>query len=431
MKMKIIVALMLWTITSQYGQMLVNGPMVGYSAMRESVVWVQTKVVVTVQLRYWAASTPTDLLYSQEVTTLPENGFTAHLIADRLEPGTTYNYEVIVNGQMQAVKSEQKFKTQTLWKWRTDAPDVKFVAGSCMYVNEEKYDRPGKGYGGDYKIFESIYKDKPEFMVWLGDNTYLREPDLDSKSGIYYRYTHTRKIDELRPLLANTHHYAVWDDHDFGPNDSDRSYYGKQWTLQAFKDFWANPTYGVGGTEGITGAFSWSDADFFLLDNRWYRSAQAEDGQILGSAQIAWLKEALKYSQAKYKFVCVGGQFLNTVAKFENHAVFKKERQNILGIIDSMQIKGVIFLDGDRHHSEISLWTGPKGTTIYDVTSSSLTSSSSDNKDEANANRVAGSLTMQKNYALIQINGPKDKREVKVTFKDTIGAILFEYKIGY
>jgi alkaline phosphatase D len=431
MKYKLLFIVMLLATVRPYAQMLLNGPMVGYSSMRESVVWVQTKVIVTAQLRYWAVATPTDLLYSQEMTTLPENGYTAHLIADRLEPGTTYNYEVLINGQMQTVKSEQKFKTQTLWKWRTDAPDVTFVAGSCFYVNDEKYDRPGKAYGGGYQILQSIYKDKPEFMVWLGDNTYLREADWDSKSGIYYRYTHTRKIEELRPLLANTHHYAIWDDHDYGPNDSDRSYYGKHWTLQAFKNFWANPTYGVGGTEGITASFSWSDGDFFLLDNRWYRTGQSEDGQILGPTQMAWLTAALKYSEAKYKFVCIGGQFLNTLAKFENYAIFKKERQQLLDAIDSMQIKGVIFLDGDRHHSEISRWTGAKGTTIYDVTSSSLTSANQSNKDEINANRIDGSLIMQQNYALIQIVGSKDKREVKVTFKDTFGTTLFEYKIAY
>lgn len=412
-------------------QHLINGPMVGYSSMRESVVWVQTKVLSTVQLKYWPVASPENTMLSQEVTTMADNGYTAHLIADRLEPGTVYNYEVIANGRLQAKKSEQKFKTQALWKWRTDAPDVKFVTGSCMYVNEEKYDRPGKGYGGDYQIFQSIYKDTPEFMVWLGDNAYLREADWDSKSGIYHRYTHSRSVADLQPLLANTHQYAIWDDHDYGPNDSDRSYYGKQWTLQAFKDFWANPIYGVGGSEGITSAFSWSDADFFMLDNRWYRTPQSADGHILGKVQVDWLLDALRYSDAKYKFICVGGQFLNTVAKFENHAIYKKERKLIMEAIDSMQVKGVIFLDGDRHHSEISQWTGPKGTTIYDITSSSLTSGSSSNKDEVNDNRVKGSLILQKNYALVEITGPKDRREVKVTFKDIAGLPLFDYKIFY
>lgn len=100
-------------------------------------------------------------------------------------------------------------------------------------------------------------------MVWLGDNAYLRDADWDSRSGVYHRYSHSRAVKELQPLIANTPQYAIWDDHDYGPNDSDRSYYGKEWTRAAFQDFWANPVYGAGDTEGITGAFSHSDADFF------------------------------------------------------------------------------------------------------------------------------------------------------------------------
>ena len=50
----------------------------------------------------------------------------------------------------------------------------------------------------------------------------------------------------MQPLLARTHNYAIWDDHDFGPNDSDRSSAIKAITLEAFKDSWPNPSYGQG-----------------------------------------------------------------------------------------------------------------------------------------------------------------------------------------
>ena len=60
-------------------------------------------------------------------------------------------------------------------------------------------------------------------MLWLGDNIYTREVDFYSLSGYQKRYTHTRNIKEMQPLLSNTHHYAIWDDHDYGPNNTDRS----------------------------------------------------------------------------------------------------------------------------------------------------------------------------------------------------------------
>lgn len=82
-------------------------------------------------------------------------------------------------------------------------------------------------------------------MIWGGDNIYLREADWDSKTGIQHRYTYSRKIKEMQPLLAKTQNFAIWDDHDFGPNDGDRGFYNKNLTQQAFKDFWANKSYGM------------------------------------------------------------------------------------------------------------------------------------------------------------------------------------------
>ena len=74
-------------------------------------------------------------------------------------------------------------------------------------------------------------------MLWLGDNTYYREP-VFSASGMNYRYSHTREIPELQELLSSTHNYAIWDDHDyFGPNDADRSYKMRNEALEVFKNF--------------------------------------------------------------------------------------------------------------------------------------------------------------------------------------------------
>ncbi len=89
--------------------------------------------------------------------------------------------------------------TKSLWKWRTDAPDFSFLAGSCSYINEPEYDRPGRPYGGDFETFNSMAREEAKFMVWLGDNAYLREADWDSKFGIQHRFTHSRSLVELQP----------------------------------------------------------------------------------------------------------------------------------------------------------------------------------------------------------------------------------------
>lgn len=48
-------------------------------------------------------------------------------------------------------------------------------------------------------------------------------------------------------LYAAMPHYATWDDHDFGPNNSNSSYSLKGTTLKAFTTYWANPSWGGAG----------------------------------------------------------------------------------------------------------------------------------------------------------------------------------------
>ena len=122
------------------------------------------------------------------------------------------------------------------------------------------------------KIFQTIAAQKPDAMIWLGDNIYYREADWLNEKAMRYRYAHGRSLPEMQELLASTHHYAIWDDHDFGPNNSDRAYRTRETSLKIFKDYWANSTYGTAETPGVFGSFEWNDVEFFLLDDRYHRT---------------------------------------------------------------------------------------------------------------------------------------------------------------
>ena len=136
----------------------------------------------------------------------------------------------------------------------------------------------------------------------------------------------------MQRLLATAHNYAIWDDHDFGPNNSDRSFIHKDKTLKAFELFWGNPSFGLPGTPGAISFFQYMDIDFFLLDNRYHRSPNdRRSGQktVLGKDQLEWLIDALSFSKAPYKMVLVGGQVLNTAPLFENYAHHHFEERQI------------------------------------------------------------------------------------------------------
>ena len=282
--------------------LLLSGPMVGYTEMREALLWVQTDGPATVQFKYKETGAPGSFtMRTAEYRTNSTEAFTARLVADLVQPGKTYEYQILINRQQVRLPYKATFTTPPLWQYRTPPPDLKFAIGSCNFVNDAQYDRSGEPYGGGYNIYTSILQQDPDMMVWLGDNLYLREADWYSRTGIMYRYTHTRALAELQPLLATVPQYAIWDDHDYGPNDSDRSYRDKDVTLEAFQLFWGNPSYGVNGQGGITSMFEKSDCQFILLDNRYFRTPngiQTEEPQILGEDQLTWLIESLKSSKA-------------------------------------------------------------------------------------------------------------------------------------
>ena len=404
---------------------LQNGPMLGYVDMREALVWVQTKSANRVQVQYWEAGKPEAKKLTDQVFTTKAHGFTAKCIADQVEPGKSYEYAVLIGGQAVTLPYPATFKTQALWQWRSDPPAFSVATGSCAYINEPEYDRPGKPYGSNYQIFTSIYQQKPDVMLWLGDNVYYREPDWNTRTGMVHRNTHDRATPELQPLLASTANYAIWDDHDFGPNDSDGSFVHKDMAWEVFRDFWGNPTFGVNGQKGCTSRFQYMDMDFFLLDNRYFRTPnQCEscpDRTLLGKEQLRWLLASLAESRAPFKIVAIGGQVVTTSTYHETAAhYFPAERDTILQFIEREDIKGVIFLTGDKHFTELSAMKNNKGNWVYDLTTSPLTSGANPSA-ETNSWHVEGTRVNQHNFSVLRFSGPRTDRKLEIRNYDANG----------
>ncbi len=403
--------------------------MLGYTDMRETMLWVQTKSQARVQFAYWLKGDPAQKLLTAIATTQAQDGFTAHLVADQVLPGNTYEYELRINDKAVALDYPANFQTLPLWQYRTEPPNFKVALGSCAYVNEERFDRPGNPYGGEYQIFTAIHQQDPDLMIWLGDNTYLREPDWFTRTGFLHRYTHSRSLPELQPLLASTHHYAIWDDHDFGPNDSDGSFIHKDLAKEVFQLFWANPSYGLPGKGGVTSYFQWGDVDFFLVDNRYFRTPDRQkkgERTQLGKDQLEWLIQALIASNAPFKIVATGGQVLTTYTNYETFTnLYPEERAYLLRRIEEEDIRNVVFLTGDRHHTELSKQVNSKGRTVYDLTVSPLTSGVHVGGEEVNFLREAGTLVQQRNFGILEFAGARKERTMTIRIFDNSGKELW------
>ncbi|MDT7855268.1 alkaline phosphatase D family protein [Rubrivirga sp. S365] len=413
---------------------LAAGPMLADVTARGAAVWVQTDGPAEVTLTVRAAGGAEVV---QTVTAATGADGTATVRLDGLEPGQTYGYAVAVNGQAVLFPYPTAFTTQDLWQWRTDPPAFTVAFGSCYYDNDPPYDRPGRPYGGPTAIFETIRQARPDLMLWLGDNVYLREVDWWSAGGIAYRYAHNRAEPDLQPLLAAAPHYATWDDHDYGPNNADRSYILKGETLDAFTRYWPAAARGLPGVPGVFTHFQWGDVEFFLLDDRYHRApndAPAPEQTVLGREQLQWLLDALTGSDAPFKVVAFGGQFLNPVPVFETYAaVAPAERAFLLDQLRLRRVDGVVFLSGDRHHAELLKLDRPGAYPLYEFTSSPLTAGVSDaaldpaSPEAANPLRVPGTLVADRhNFGTLSVSGPRTDRTLTMRALDAEGAVLWE-----
>jgi len=416
-----------------------SGPMLGASEIQETQLWLQTHRPCRVQIGYWPEKDPAAARLSREIQTTAADDHIAHILLPGLRFGTRYAYDLYLDGERIELGRETVFQTQPMWRWRTDPPTFRVAIGSCAYVNDPPFDRPGTPYGSEYRIFETIAEQRPDLMLWLGDNVYYREADWLTEAGMRRRFAHTRALPELQRLLSTTHHYATWDDHDYGPNNSDRTFRMRPEALEIFADYWANPPLGTSETAGVFSRFEWGDVEFFLLDGRYHRTPNrgppSPEKQMFGKAQMRWLKESLVSSNATFKIVASGSQLLNPLLhsprRQELWTLFPHEQKDFLDFLAATRVEGVVFLSGDRHHAELLKIERPGLYPLYEFTSSSLTAGSADGKRDANnPARVPGTLvTKQHNFGLIEVAGPAKDRVLTLRTLDTDGKELWRYEI--
>ena len=424
---------------------IISGPMLGPVELRDAKVWVEVSPEVkTVSLQYnKKADTKTakTILYKGELG----NDFNPlYFTIGGLDLNTIYEYKILINGKITAKGGE--FTTKDLWQWRKQAPEFSFLTGSCSYFNEPVYDRPGTPYGKDSSIFEPMAKEKAAFMLWLGDAWYTREVDYYSEWGLWNRASHDRAVPITQNFLKSMPQFAIWDDHDYGPNDIGKNYILKDASRKVFNSYFCNPSSGENG-QGTYTMNSWGDADIFMTDDRWWRSADRmkdsindpqglpgrkpnPDKRMLGAQQMEWLKNSLLYSTATFKIIAMGSQVLNPVSPFDTWWDFPAEYDELMDFLKEYKINGVIFLTGDRHHSEIIKVDRPGTYPLFDITVSPLTSGTHKfgGPEKNNPYRVLG-IDEKQNYGKFSFSGIRGSRKLTVEYLGVKGEKLGEWSI--
>jgi alkaline phosphatase D len=313
------------------------GPMVGHAGPDEARIWVKASGKAQLSVLWSEREDLADGKLVEGPGLGTETEYMGEIRIAGLKPSTRYSYTVFLDGRLAVSRPFPSFVTAPR---PGEKGKFRFAFGSC--VGKEGAD--AAACWGDMAA-----RTKFDFLLMLGDNHYADSTDPAKQRAAYASH---RRPAGWRELSARTPTWAIWDDHDYGPNNSDGTAAGKELSLRTFREHWANPAYGEEGNPGCYFRFAWGDADFLMLDSRYYRTPNPapEDGKktMLGERQLAWLKRELAASKASLRFVACGSEF-QTHSQPDCWSSFLRERNEILDFIRERGIEGVIFLSGDRH----------------------------------------------------------------------------------
>jgi alkaline phosphatase D len=402
----------------------------GYADYTSALVWAQADAAGPVHIRWRSEHDGREHELALEAQASEDAVVLARLTG--LAPGARAIYTIEGDGD----RRDGAVRAQPYFAVGEDPSDITIAIGSCFFLAAAEPPWNATGYGGGYEIFDAIAAKAPDLMVWMGDNLYFQPPDELDPASMAARYRRQRALPSLQRLLVTAPQLAIWDDHDYGPNDADMSYVLKGEALALFRRYWANPSYGLPDVRGIFGRARWGDVDLFLLDDRWYRSANRMNDDpgktMFGPQQLAWLRSALVHSRATLKLVVNGSQLWNRANRFEGLNHFSHEQKALADWLVAQRVDGVMFASGDRHFTELLRIERPGAYPLYEFTSSPLTSRPWENPEKAeqsNPDVVPGTLVGRRQFGLIRLTGPAKSRRITLESYDQAGTLLWRHEV--
>lgn len=395
-----------------------QGPMVGSPGPGHISVWVRASGEFEVALEVSRDREFSQVVARTSAPALAANLCCVVLRAEGLQPETDYFYRLRFAGEEDR-HQPMPYRTRTA---PAGDADFRIAFGSCCRIQ----------YDPDQRIWNAVRALEPDMFFWLGDNIYA---DSDQPSALADMYGRGRVVERLEPLLRTTPQLATWDDHDFGYNDSDGRSPFKQASLQVFRNFWANPSYGEPGNPGVYFKQHYGGVDFFVLDGRYYRDPTANKDDagktMLGAAQKAWLKRELKASRTPFKVLAVGGGWSSAENESggDSWGVYLTERTEIFDFIRDQGIEGVVCISGDSHMGELNCIprSDQGGYDIYDFCSSPLAQMpAAKNTRQMPEVRVRDTWTRSVNVGVMRFDLTGEVPTLTYTLHDSLGESVWD-----
>ncbi len=277
-------------------------------------------------------------------------------------------------------------------------------------------------------FWPTIAENKPDVWIWLGDNIY---GDSDDMAVLKSKYDLQKEAPAYKKFVSERKIIGVWDDHDFGRNDAGKQYPYKKESQQLALDFLDEPQNSIRRKqEGIYASYEYAlnnkTIKVILLDGRYNRDTLMKEnkvyipntnGDILGAEQWSWLAKELKNSKADVHIIGCGVQVLSAEHPYEKWENFPESKKRLLKLFEDTKPKGLMMISGDRHIGEFSkIEIDGIETPVFDITSSGLTHSATNNTNEKNALRK-GPLVNQRHFGIIDIEDQKKSVKVNISLK--------------
>ncbi|MEW5876401.1 MAG: alkaline phosphatase D family protein [Candidatus Zixiibacteriota bacterium] len=278
-----------------------------------------------------------DPMYSSPDTALTAvNNRVVDLPITGLSPDTRYRYALEVDGNLDT--------SLTGW-FRTfpDSPTSFTIAlGSCAQT------------ASAHTVFTTIKDHDPLLFLHTGDFHYenigVNDPNVFRAA-----YESVLASATQSALYRSVPIAYIWDDHDYGPNNSDSTAPGRtasRLTYQEYVPYYPLPA-GTGDVP-IYQAFDIGRVRFILTDSRSARSPYtATDNAaktMLGATQKAWFKQELLNSRDTYPLIV----WVNTLPWIgttgdDGWYLYTTERREIADFLKDNGISNICMLSGDAH----------------------------------------------------------------------------------
>jgi PhoD-like phosphatase len=210
--------------------------------------------------------------------------------------------------------------------------------------------------GSNGAVFDTIRLRRPLMYLNVGDLYYA---NIEGNEPRRFRGAFDRVL--TRPAQANLYRATstayIWDDHDFGPNDSDGTSASAPAAHGAYRMFVPHHRLALAGpTAPLAQAFTIGRVRFIVTDTRSARSPSGmADGlgkTILGNAQRQWFERELVAARDRGQLVA----WVNPVpwigradTDADGWAAYPTERRAIADYIARERITALVMLSGDTH----------------------------------------------------------------------------------